>query len=1233
MPSATLRNVGSVGDFSPIMKRATGTLSDGSVVMMVPDAAIASINGTDTTGVAKIAFYKSDTTRTTWTLNLAYTPSPAASSASISFVGSMVLDTSDNIHLVYAGTDGSLNYVPFTYSGGTYTAGTKQTVSASSAVTRRWRALDIDIAGTTNPAIMAYESKTSAGLSAFHRCFIRLNDGTTWRTAYTEDQAILGGGSIPIYEPSEDVSLSYNLTGVVSNVVQILFYATRVGQFTDRADICREISFNVSTGTDGSATTLGTWPVFNQNVAATRRRGWVFKTTNNLWQVAMSLGTTRPSFQVMRLQHGAYSAPIVNSTSPTLAPVPNTNGVFRDASIQNLTPSIDWNGWKYNPVACAYADNRVFFGFITSNTLNVSGAASGFTMSGVVFRYNNASDLQTTYADTLMRPLDNYFTAGDRPMAIYGSGNNRNQAGDLKFNFLAFYGYTGNVTTSGKFQTARAVIDTFYDPPVNVGPTSAVSNDTPTLQVRVSNSALYPNIKGKIEWNLATDSAFTTNLKSILEPDANYRYFGSTTNSVPPNFNISLMLSGVGTQKLFSGTWYVRSRVVSDLGQVSSWSATTNFIVSHKPAALPLTPAVASLTSFTPSGIVFTWSFSDTEPTDTQTAYQLKVVRTDTGATVFDSTKTSSTLQTATVALSSTLKDVPLQWTVSLWDTDDVQGAFSNPVAFMIGDGPAVRVTSPTDGSTVTTASPTVSWAFIGSGTRTQKAYRVSLLDADDLDTFTRTVSNGWGTSDSGDVWSVVGTASLYSVGSGVGNHQHTATNVAHISVTANSVHNADQVVEVSTPSLSTGASQRIGLIARYVDSNNYFWCEAVFDTAANILVGIHKRVSGVESLLGTEINTGLTHVAGTRYKLRFRIVENQLQVKLWTVGQAEPALFQQTQLDSALNTFGQLGTFSRLDSGNTNITITVNFDNYVRNNSDVPSVVATSNWVQGNAGSYTFPTNSIVNSSNYLALVEVQDSGGMTGFNSTAFVSTWTTPADGDETLVVDDFGITINWTNANQDLTFLSWRVYRKYMVPALADLDDGDTANTWVLIYETSAVQTSYSYKDYLVPLNKSVQYAVVQVADRFGSPIESALASPSTATCTGDRYFFVPAVPIGTIASYEAGNITDDSFTVEVESETIHVLNRGRQVQVGDNLGATGTLTIQLRGTGARADREFLEYLASSKSLNVWMKNPFGDVRLVKLLSVQVKYLAGVGTTEMSDLTVPYVEVFQDAVVTR
>jgi hypothetical protein len=1228
MPSATLTKLGTTASFSPIMKRATAVLSDGSAVMMVPDTNISTIGGDDVTGVMKIRFYKSDVSRTTWSLNFTYTPPVAASSSTVQFVGSMTIDTSNNLHVGWAGTDGTLNYTPFTFGSGTWTAGTRQTVVAGNAVTRRWRCIDIDIAGTTNPMIGAYEAKTSAGLSAFVSFYIRLNDGTTWRNAYQEDESAFASGALPIYEPSEDVSCSYDSAGVVSNVVTFLVYIARVAQFEDRGDMIREFTFNVSTGTNGSATSPGTWPIFNQNVAATRRRGWIYKNTAGYWQVAFALGTTQPQLQVTRLTHGNYTAPIINKTNIPATAIYSANGITQASTL--LWPSVYWDTAKYAALACAYSDNKVVFGFITPNTMTLGGS---YMLASVVFRYDTQSAQSTSYVDTQMRPLDGNFSYGEVPVSIYGQANANTMAGKQEYNFLGVYGHAGNSTASNQYNQVRAITDTFYDPPTNVGPTGVVPNERPTLQVRVQNSGLYPNIKGKIEWNLATNSGFSSNLKTIIEPDSNYRYFGSTNSSVPPQYNISLMLSGVGSQQLFTGTWYMRSRVVSDLGQVSAWSTTTTFAVLHKPAALPKSPNVASFSVYDANGVPFTWVFSDTETTDVQTAYQLLIVRTDTGATVLDTGKVASSVNGATVSLSSTLKDISLQWQVSLWDTDDVQGPFCNPVAFMVGDAPSVRVTSPTDGSTVTTAVPTITWAFTGGGTRTQRAFKVSILAADTLDTFTRTISNNWGTGDSGSVWTVFGTASLYAVASGVGTHQHTAVNNVRMTFQPSVVYNSDQLIAVSTPALSTGSgAQRAGLLSRYLDAANYYVGEIAWLPSGNITCRVVLLLNGAETVLGT-YTTGLTHVAGTKYYVRFRTVVNQYQAKVWAVGSAEPGAWQVTAVSSSLPNSGYIGSWSRLDTGNTNATMNFSFDNYSRFNSDIPAVVQTTNWVQSSATTYSFPNNIFVNGATYNVLVEVQDTSGMTALNSVGILSQWTAPSDGDESLVTDQFGITVNWTNANQDMTFLGWRLYRRYMVPTLADLDDDLTATTWVLVYQTTEVKTSYSYKDYLAPLNKVIQYAVAQVADRFGSLIESSLSTPVSTTLVGDRYFFVPQIAIGSIASYQASNVTDDSFTDEVESETLHIIGRGRQVQIGDDLGASGTLTIQLRGTTARADREFFQYLASSKTLSTWMKNPFGDVKLVKFLNVQVKYLSGTGSTEMSDIQVPYVEVITDTPVTR
>lgn len=1236
MPSTTISNLGTTAANAPIIKRAVGTLADGSCVMMVPDTNITSLAGDDVTGTPKIRFYKSDTTRTTWTLNFTWTPTTAAMSSTKPFVGSMVLGSDDRIGLAYQGTDNSLNFMVFTYSAGVWTAGTLQTVVAANAVTNRYRAIDIDFAGATDPAIIVFESKASAGPSAWTRVYIRNSDNTTWRKAYEDDHAGHPGGSLPIYPNSEDVSISWNTAGIVSNVGTLLVYYTQTMAYFDNGDVCKELSYNVSTGTDGSATVLGTWPKFNQNIAAGARRGWVFKTTSNVWQVAFAVGSQRPSLQTCRLAHGAYSAPTVDSTVLGVGTV-LVNGVVRGVLAQAI--QVDRSANAYTAIGCDYNDNRVMFGMVTSSlpAIGSSSLGAGFTLAAVVFRYNDAVVTTASYIDTQSRPLDGYFSYGDMPIAVYGSGNNRNQSGDLKFNWLAFYGYAGTSTSSTKMNKARAIVDTFYDPPINTGPSVSSPNDKPILQVRVQNTALYPNIKGKIQWNLAQDAAFTTDLRTVDEPDANYRYFGSTSNAVPAPFNISYTLSGVGSQKLYSGTWYMRSRVVSDLGQISVWSPTTSFTVTHPPSALPVSPVVGSMNVFVAAGNTFSWQYNDTESTDAQTAYRLIIVRLDTGSTVLDTGKVTSSVNSAAVALSSTLKDTQLQWSVSLWDTDNVQGPFSTPVHFMVGDAPTVVVTTPTDGATVTTATPSVVWTFTGGGTRTQKAYKVDVIQLTVMDIFSRTVSSGFGTTTSGEVWTAFGgVSSDFNVGSNVATIAQSAVNVAkEVVLATDSVTSSLQSVDLGTQALSAGGIQFVGLVSRFVDVNNYIMARVIFNTDASIGIDLVTKVATVEVGVGSTL-TPYTHVAGNYYNFKFLTLGQFLAAKLWPVGSTEPAGWQvtATMLATVLPAGGYCGIYSRQNTGNTNGATTHLIDNYNRYNSDLPDVLSSSGWVQSAATSFTFPSNVLTNGEYALVTVDVQDTQGMTGGSSSAIQTAWTAPADGGQAVVTDDYGATVSWTNGAIDINFISWRVYRQYMVPASTDLDDDNTANTWTLLYETFVNQSTYSYKDYLIPVNKSVKYVVVQVADRFGSVIESAASSYTTVTCTADRYFFVPTIPIGTIAAYEAGNVTDDSYTDEVESETLHIIGRGRQVQIGDDLGRAGTLTIQLRNpNGNRLDREFIQRLASSKNLGVWMKTPFGDVKLVKFGNVGVKLIPGTGTTEMSDLTVPYTEVFSDPVVTR
>jgi hypothetical protein len=134
-------------------------------------------------------------------------------------------------------------------------------------------------------------------------------------------------------------------------------------------------------------------------------------------------------------------------------------------------------------------------------------------------------------------------------------------------------------------------------------------------------------------------------------------------------------------------------------------------------------------------------------------------------------------------------------------------------------------------------------------------------------------------------------------------------------------------------------------------------------------------------------------------------------------------------------------------------------------------------------------------------------------------------------------------------------------------------------------------------------------------------------------SSDRFFFVPSVPVGTIASFQASDVTGDQFTRDVEQETLHVVGRGRQVQVGDDLGYSGTLQLKLRNPNtARLTREFLEILASTNN-SVYIKSPFGDVFLVAFGNLQSSRLAGVGRGDLADVSIPYTQIIEPDQITR
>lgn len=258
---------------------------------------------------------------------------------------------------------------------------------------------------------------------------------------------------------------------------------------------------------------------------------------------------------------------------------------------------------------------------------------------------------------------------------------------------------------------------------------STITTDFPTLSATLG--AASEGRLTKAQFQVATDTGFTANLRTITESDSDYRTSGVANEQVP---------SGSG---LFQGVWYFRARAVDPSGQYSSYTATQSFTVAHKPTAIPSSPLNDNTLPW--QNTVFTWSMSDPEPTDTQSAYQIQIERNDTGASVYNTGKVTSTVKTATITTAQLLKDVKLRWKLTLWDSDNVASNASNYALFTVSDPPVITITSPTLNQQIGTGQPTITWNL--DAATTQASYRViitrvsdgvTIIDSNTVSTTTR---------------------------------------------------------------------------------------------------------------------------------------------------------------------------------------------------------------------------------------------------------------------------------------------------------------------------------------------------------------------------------------------------------------------------------------------------------------------------------------------------------------
>lgn len=126
-------------------------------------------------------------------------------------------------------------------------------------------------------------------------------------------------------------------------------------------------------------------------------------------------------------------------------------------------------------------------------------------------------------------------------------------------------------------------------------------------------------------------------------------------------------------------------------------------------------------------------------------------------------------------------------------------------------------------------------------------------------DGFTRTVSNGWGSADSGQAWTTSGgTAAAYSVGSGWGQMSLSAVATEYSTLLDVGSSDARAAIDVRFPvAAATGAAIRLRLGTRATDQNNLYYAQLELDTTGTMRLIIAKRVGGVSTTLSSNVVVG----------------------------------------------------------------------------------------------------------------------------------------------------------------------------------------------------------------------------------------------------------------------------------------------------------------------------------------------------------------------------------------
>lgn len=150
---------------------------------------------------------------------------------------------------------------------------------------------------------------------------------------------------------------------------------------------------------------------------------------------------------------------------------------------------------------------------------------------------------------------------------------------------------------------------------------------------------------------------------------------------------------------------------------------------------MPLAPTTADVTGFdATAAFVLTWAFGDSNPADTQTAYELEVQRVSDSVVIVATGKVASAVASRTLAANALVNGVNYRWRVRTWDVLDTMGTYSAYDTFTTAATGTLTITTPSadNPAGLDVSSLNIVWSYVQANGYTQTQRRVQVIRVSD---------------------------------------------------------------------------------------------------------------------------------------------------------------------------------------------------------------------------------------------------------------------------------------------------------------------------------------------------------------------------------------------------------------------------------------------------------------------------------------------------------------------